>query len=905
MPTPILATKLYLPPPRPEAISRCRLIEQLQGGLRRKLTLISAPAGFGKTTLVSQWVSNCARAVTWLSLDEEDNDLQRLLSYLIAALQTISANMGESILAALQSPQPPETKSILTRLINEITALPDPFILVLDDYHLIDTTAIDSALTFLLEHLPPQAHLALATREDPALPLARLRVQGQLSELRVKDLRFTTSEAAEFLNQRMGLNLSEDDIVALESRTEGWIAGLQLAALSMQGRSDTARFIQAFTGSHHFILDYLVEEVLQRQPALLRRFLLQTSILQRLSGPLCDAVTQQADGSGQLETLERGNLFVVTLDDQRQWYRYHHLFAEVLQTHLLKEQPEQFPTLHWRASQWYEHHDLPADAIYHALAAEDFERAADLVELNWRLMNRRYQYATVVGWMQSLPEELVRVRPVLSAGYAWALMCSGELEAAEPHLQTIERWLNRSNHPDAESTEMVVVNEAEFQSLPATLAAARAYQAQTFGDLPSAIKHAQQALALLPEEYYSERAVPASLLGLSYWANGDLEAAHRSFSEVVTSFKRAGNVLNTIDLSYLLADIRATQGRLRSAFGSYQQAVEIATGYNRAVLRGTADLHLGISELYREWNDLDTAEQQLQISQALDEQATLPGWPHRSGIAQARLKEAQGDLAGALDLLDTAERVYYRSPLPDLRPLAALKARVWLKQGRVNEALNWVQQQGLSVNDNISYLREFEHLTLARVLIAQYRRDKQNGPSSRSSIDGCSTLLKRLLSEAKASGRLASTIEILVLQALMYEVQDNIPAALVPLKQALTLAEPEGYVRLFVNEGTPMAALLREATKYSSTLDYVNQLQSVFGQTEGKKPVAQKLTEPLSERELEVLRLLRTELTGPEIASSLMVSLNTMRTHTKNIYNKLGVNNRRAAVRYAEELDLL
>ena len=911
--TPILATKLYIPPPRPEVVSRSRLIELLQRGLNRKLTLISAPAGFGKTTLVSKWVASCDRAVTWLSLDEEDNDLQRLLSYLIAALQSISANIGESVLAALQSPQPPSTKSILTTLLNEITALPDPFILVLDDYHLINTTAVDSAVTFLIEYLPPQVHLAIATREDPALPLARLRVQGQLSELRVKDLRFSTAEAAEFLNERMGLNLSGEDIVALESRTEGWIAGLQLAALSMQGRSNTTRFIQAFTGSHHFILDYLVEEVLERQPDYIRSFLLQTSMLQRLSGPLCDAVTQQADGEGRLEALERGNLFVVPLDDRRQWYRYHHLFAEVLQARARKEHPKQIPTLHLRASEWYEYHGLPADAIHHALAAEDFERAADLVELTWRIMTRSYQYATVIGWMQALPNQLIRVRPVLSAGYAWALMGSNELEAAEPYLKIIEAWLgatDRNERSDFPSKEMVVVNEAEFQSLPATLATARAYQAQTLGDISSSVKYAQQALELLPEDDYIKRAGPASLLGLTYWANGDLEAAHRAFSDVVKSFQMAGNVLNTVDLGYALADIRATQGRLREALQEYQRALQIATGQDTLVLQGTANLYVGISESYREWNDLEAAAQQLQTSQALDEQAKLPDWQHRYCIAQARIKEAQGDLEGALALLDTAERVYYRSPMPDVRPIAALKARMWVKQGKVKKALKWAQERQLSVDDDICYLREFEHITLARVLIAQYRedkrKDKQNdltNNASRSPIHGAPDLLARLLKAAEATERLGSTIEILILQALMHEAQNNMPAALVPLQRALTLAEPEGYIRLFVDEGAPMAALLREATKHAP--DYVSHLRSAFGQAKNTMPVAQKLTEPLSERELEVLRLLRTELTGPEIARELMVSLNTMRTHTKNIYNKLGANNRQAAVRRAEELNLL
>ena len=404
---PILATKLYIPLPRPNVVLRPRLIERLNEGLHRKLTLISAPAGFGKTTLVSAWVAGCERPVAWLSLDEGDNDPTRFLTYLVAALQTIAPNIGEGVLGVLQSPQPPPTESILTALLNEITTLPDNFVLVLDDYHVIDAKPVDDALTFLLEHLPPQMHLVITTREDPQLPLARLRARGQLTELRAADLRFTPAEAAAFLNQVMGLNLSAEDIAALEDRTEGWIAGLQLAALSMQGREDVPGFIRAFAGDHRYIVDYLVEEVLQRQPERVRSFLLQTSILDRLNGPLCDAVTGQEEGNARLEALERGNFFVVPLDDKRHWYRYHHLFADVLSAHLLAEQPDQVATLHRRASAWYEQHGSAADAIRHALAAEDFERAADLVELAVPAMRRSRQEATVLGWLKALPDELV------------------------------------------------------------------------------------------------------------------------------------------------------------------------------------------------------------------------------------------------------------------------------------------------------------------------------------------------------------------------------------------------------------------------------------------------------------------------------------------------------------------
>ena len=457
MSTPILATKLYIPPSRPKVVLRSRLIERLNEGLSagRKLTLISAPAGFGKTTLVSEWVAGCERLepkvrVAWLSLDEGDNDPVRFLTYLVAALQTIEANIGKGMLGLLQSPQPPPTEAILTALLNEITAIPDDFVLVLDDYHVLDAKPVDQALTFLLEHLPPQMHLVIATREDPHLPLARLRARGQLTELRAADLRFTPAEAAGFLNQVMALNLSAEDITALETRTEGWIAGLQLAALSMRGQQDVPGFIRAFAGDHRYIVDYLVAEVLQRQPEPLRSFLLQTAILDRLNGPLCDAVTTLEGGSARLEALVRGNFFVVPLDDQRHWYRYHHLFADVLRMHLMAEQPDQVSALHRRASEWYEHNGSTDDAIRHALAAEDFERAATLIELAVPEMRRSRQGATVteLGWLKALPDELVHFRPVLSVAYAFALFGGGELGGVEPRLRDAERWLDTADPVD-------------------------------------------------------------------------------------------------------------------------------------------------------------------------------------------------------------------------------------------------------------------------------------------------------------------------------------------------------------------------------------------------------------------------------------------------------------------------
>jgi LuxR family maltose regulon positive regulatory protein len=940
MPAPILAAKLYVPPHRSRIVFRSRLIERLNEGLSGKLTLISAPAGFGKTTLVSEWLAGCGRPVAWLSLDEGDNDPTRFLTYLVAALQTIAASIGKEALAVLQSPQPPPTESILTTLLNDITTISDSFILVLDDYHVIDSQPVDQVLAFLVERQPPQMHLVIATREDPSLPLARLRVRGQLTELRAADLRFTPTEAAEFLNQVMSLDLSAEDIAALEDRTEGWIAGLQLAALSMRGREDVHGFIRSFAGDNRYIVDYLVEEVLQRQPEPVRSFLLQTAILDRLNGPLCDAVTGQADSNARLEALQRGNFFVVPLDDKRQWYRYHHLFADVLQAHWLEAQPDQVATLHGRASAWYERNGLRSDAIRHALAAKDFERAAGLIELAWPAAEEgSIQPAAWLGWVKTLPEGLIHARPVLNVGYAYALLGRGEMEAAEARLKDAERWLEPAEPMKVQletpfvetcpesSRRMVVVDKEQFKSLPAAIAVGRAYIAQAFGNIPDTVRYASRVLEL-PEADPFRHSQASMLLGMTCWASGDLEAANRVFADYTLKLRTAGNIPDAISTTVVLADIRLALGRLHEAIRTIEQLLQFVMDQGEPISPDTADLYRGLSELYLEQGNLEAAAQHLHRSKELGEKAELPVWRYRWCIAQARLHEAQGDLDGALALLDEAERLYMRTPLPDLRPISAKKARIWVAQGRLTQALEWVGERGLSPENDLCYLREFEHITLARILIAQYQNDRND-----SSIHTVMRLLDRLLQAGEEGGRVGSAIEILVLQALAHQAQGNITPALAPLERALTLAEPEGYVCIFVDEGKPMLELLTRIEAKDGTLrvkEYIPHLLSAFelhkkinpsGSTPVEKsrpsvspqpliehevrPAKDMLVEPLSDRELEVLRLLRTDLNGPEIAREIVVSLSTVRTHTQNIYAKLGVNNRRAAVRRAEELDLL
>ncbi|HLZ26240.1 MAG TPA: LuxR C-terminal-related transcriptional regulator [Chloroflexota bacterium] len=896
----LLETKIYLPRVRRGLVPRPRLGERLNGGAELKLTLVSAPAGFGKTTLLAAWLDGFKHAAAWVSLDQSDNHAASFWTYLIAALQTVEPVVGASALSLLQSLQPPPIEAILTLLLNELSAISKDVVLVLDDYHLVDAHDVQEGMVFLLEHLPPRLHLVIASRADPGLPLARLRARGELVEIRAVDLRFTPDEAAAYLNEVMGLQLTADDVAALEGRTEGWIAALQLAALSMQGRSDVTGFIASFAGDDRYIVDYLVEEVLQRQPETVRTFLRDTSILERLSGSLCEAVTGHDGGKAMLEALERANLFVVPLDDRRRWYRYHHLFADVLRARLVDEYPDDVPELHRRASAWYERNGEASQAIRHALAANDFPRAADLIERAMPALSRNRQEAVVLRWLAQLPDEVVRVRPVLSALYGGALLASGQLEGVEARLRDAEWWLNTpadTAETRAALQRMVVVDEQEFRRLPGSIAVWRAGLAQVLGHVDETEAYARRALELVPEDDLLGRGGAAALLGLATWARGDLESAHRTYTAGMQSVQRAGYISDVISGTRFLADIRLGQGRLREAMRTYQQALQLVADQGEPVPRGTADLYVGLSELECERDDLQAATQHLLTGQQLGERTGFPPNRARWCMAMARVREARGDLAGALDLLDEAERLYLPDFSPNVRPVAAVKARVWVALGRLGEAVGWARAQELSVEDDLSYLREFEHLTFARVLLAGR------------AVSDALRLLERLLRAADDAARTGSVIEVQILRALAHHMRGNVAAALVPLERALTLAEPEGYVRIFVDEGLPMATLLEAAAQRRIAPRYTRQLLTALGKAEHTTPVEQDAKriqiEPLSERELEVLRLLGTELNGPEIARHLTVSLNTLRTHTKNLYTKLGVNSRRAAVRRAEELALL
>ena len=899
----LLASKYRVPGARPGTVPRPRLMAGPVGAELPPLIVVAAPAGFGKTTLLADWLAALAgdSAVGWLSLDESDNDLSQFLAYLVSAIGAATDAVGTSALLQLAAASP-SSEPVLTALVNELDRLPTQLVLVLDDYHLVSSPEAHEAMTFLVEHQPPELHVVLATRADPPLPLARLRARGQLREVRAADLRFTVDEAAAYLNESMGLTLSDAQVATLDGRTEGWIAALQLAALSMQGRDDAGAFIAGFAGDDRYVVDYLAEEVLARQPDDVRDFLLATSVLERLNGPLCDAVTGRDDGRATLVALERANLFVVPLDDRRQWYRYHHLFADVLRAHLREQQPEREPELHRRASTWFAAEGDTSQAVSHALAAKDMSRAADLMEPAMPLLGRERREAERARWLQALPDDVLQTRPVLAVTFAGTLAQVSDFATVGDRLSAVEQSLRRADGswPETPPPGFVVVDLDAYRALPASIEMYRAALALHAGDLDGTVRHAREALALAPPDEGLVRAGAGALGGLAAWASGDLDGAHAAYVESVAGLASIGFVADVLGCRIALGDLCQTQGRLGDALRTYQQGLDLASATSTEPVRGAADMHVGTASVLLERGDLAGAAEQLATSQALGEPLWLPQNAYRSRVVSARLREVAGDLDGALVLLDEAERVYNTDYSPDVRPVPAVRARLRIRRGELAQAEAWADERRLSAGDELSYLREYEHVTLARLLLA-----KATGRGDDAALAEAHGLVERLLAAAEAGRRTGIVIELLVLQALAHHAGRDVPAALDALGRAVALAEPEGYLRVFADEGAPMAALLRALARQGPTGAYVRRLLGAVTSDEGQAPVRHGLVEPLSERELDVLRLLSSDLDGPDIARELSVSLNTMRTHTKNIYAKLGVTSRRAAVRQAQELDLL
>ncbi len=892
---PVLATKFFAPVWRGSQVSRPRLVERLDG--RSKLVLLSAPAGFGKTTLLAEWLTATDRPVAWLSLDNDDNNPATFWTYVFRALHLRYPEVGGSAAAILEAAQlPPPIENLLVTVLNEVAALPGEVVLALDDYHVISSQPVHDGMAFLVEHAPPNLRLVIASRSDPTLPLSRLRATGAITEVRAADLRFSPLEATAFLRATMGLDLAPEAVAALESRTEGWIAALQLAALSMQGRDDVAGFIAAFTGNNRYIVDYLVEQVLRRQPEDIRSFLVHTSILDRLRAPLCDAVTGRADAKAILETLERANLFLVPLDDRRQWYRYHHLFADVLRLHLEDETPELVSKLHLRASDWFEADGQRAEAIRSALAGGHFRQAAQLVSIEADATARHHQPRKLVDWLRRLPEDVIRSMPILSVYYGLALQAMGDLEESAARLNDAEKALDAG---------ALAGESAALESLRARISLGRGYLSMAANDVTATVEHATRALGLLVESEYHWRGTGAALLSLARWAQGDLLSAVPTHAVGVESFERAGDSVLAVTSAFAHADLLKARGLLTDARRRYERSLHLAMAQDGPAVLAAANLHFGLCDLFCEFNDLTTAVEHLHQAEALNIPAGPPRTEYRYRVAQARVFQVKGDLAAALAMLDEAEALYLRGSIPNVRPVAAWRARLLIAAGRLDEAVRWVEGEGLAPDDELAYTREYHHITLARVLLARYVAEHDT-----SALAKAEHLLQRLQEAAEAGGRGGAVIETLVLRALADQALGDIGGALTHLADAFRLAAPEGYVRMFLDEGAPMHNLLRHAVGQGIGGDYARRLLGEFGDG-GPRATAPSqlgvpaLPESLTSRELEVLRLVAVGMQNQAIADHLVISLPTVKRHIANVYGKLDVGTRTAAVARATELKLL
>ena len=851
-------------------------MERLNQGMRTKLTLISASAGFGKTTLLSEWVARCKQPVAWLSLDEVDNDPARFLTYLVSALQTIVPNIGKHVLAVLQSPQFPATESLLTSLLNEMSAEPQELMLVLDDYHAIESKPVDNILAFMLGHLPANMHLVIATREDPAFPLTRLRAQAQLTELRAADLRFSPSEAAEFLNRVMGLELSGEDIAALETRTEGWIAGLQLAALSMQGHEDIGGFIQAFTGSHRFVLDYLVEEVLNQQSESIQNFLLRTSILERMCGPLCDAVmgSQFTGGQQFLEKIERANLFINTLDNERRWYRYHHLFAELLHQRLEQSiSKEEKARLHIQASEWLEHNGHMNEAFRHAVAANDIQRAEQLIDSRKMSLHQRIIAMPVLDWLSSLPKAVLDARPGLWVHAATLSLMVGQVSQVEKNLRSAEAALAHFE-PSAETRDLI-----------GRMACARATRAVMQLDPETMLTQAQHALQNLHPENWTFLFIAHWALANAQRVKGDRHAAALASRECMALTQKPISVFSRIMAFMTRALLQELDNQLFQAVESYQQALQLSSDHPQPNI---TEAHFGLARIYYEWNNLELAEQHAQSSAQLSR--LFDRGIDRFIVNEmflARVKISRGDISGAAALISSIEKSVSDHDFTHCLPeVAAGKIALLIQQQKLAEALPLAQKYELLLNQ-------------ARVLILQ-------GDSS-----AALKILDPYCQQMQARDWKDQLLKGITLQALALYSQGEKEKAISGLKEALTMAKAGGFMRLFLDEGAPMASLLTEACLQGIKSDYLNQILSAFkiGRQAGQKQPSlapdQPWIEPLSQRELEVLRLIAQGLSNREIAERLFLALSTVKGHSRVIFDKLQVQRRTEAVARAREIGLL
>jgi LuxR family maltose regulon positive regulatory protein len=898
----IVVTKLSIPPPRAQLVPRPALIERLNSGIDRKLTLVSAPAGFGKTTLVSDWVDGLQATgkidgrplkVAWLSLDEDDNDPVRFLTYFSSALNWIDDQkaIGKGALGILQAPQPPPQNAILISLINDLASIPDKIAFVIDDYHMVESELVHQAVQYLLENLPPQLHPVILTRQDPHLPISKLRASNQISELRAADLRFNQSEAAAFLNTVMGLNLSEQDVARLEARTEGWIAGLQLAALSIQGRSDASSRIEVFSGSNRLVLDYLMEEVLEGQPEHIEQFLLRTSILDKLSGPLCDALTGQADGQATLEMLDDANMFLIPMDEERRWYRYHHLFAQMLHQRLCQSQPEEVSSLCMRASHWLNQQGLHREAIRYSLEGRDYEGAAESISAIAVDILQKGQHTEIVKWIDELPEELVNEQPYLCVLHAWSLQLTGDLETAEDRLVKAEIALKEGK----------CKTDGDLNLIQGLIDSRRAYSSFMRGEHKKTITFAQKAVDGLPSDANLIRAQTALYQGIAYRYSGQMDLALAVYTGILPIPQSiAGSSIAAF--CYLhLGDLYSELARLHKAKEIYEQGlrmIERQFGHSEVPFSGY--FYVSIGQILRQWNQLEDAYQLTSKGLALCRDWNVADILAFSYLEFAYINQAMGEDEQALESLEKATGVFRRISAWGVDIAEANQAKFDILNGNVASAESWVRRNDLEGIRDFRFHRDLEYLVLARALLS-LKRFKE-----------AQALLEIIIHNSIKAGRAYAELEGHILVALAFSAQGDLNRALAHLEKALAIGEPEDFIRIFIDEGDKMAQLLYQALQAKIAPEYVQRIMNSFAIDEsypsaaGKSSTRQSsLIEPLSEREIEVLELIAKGLTNQVIADRLVLSLHTVKAHTRNIYGKLDVHNRTQAADRARSLGIL
>ncbi|MBN1190376.1 MAG: hypothetical protein JXA46_11535 [Dehalococcoidales bacterium] len=902
----LLSTKFHVPSCFPGMVYRPRLQALLQSGLNGRLLLISAPAGFGKTSLLSEWLADCRGITAWISLDKGDNDPAKFLRYLIASLQPagpIAVKMSDALLSPSQSGVP-DIEPLLTLLLNELAGITERILIVLDDYHLIENRDIHGAVSFLIENAPSRVHVVVSTRSDPPLPLARWRARGQMVEIRGDNLRFTSGETKALFTHFNGPELSENDIDFLAEKTEGWAAGLRMALLSMQGRNDPSEFVRTFSGSHRYIMDYLLEEVLHRQTDEIQAFLLQTAILERLHGDLCGAVTGQTGGRQKLAMLEKANMFVLPLDDQRQWYRYHHLFADLLQARLREQYPAMLNTFHIRASRWYEDNGMIAGAISHALAAADYERAAYLLEKETIPLITRGELSTLLDWSEKIPHSIIGTRPRLCVDLSWAFIFAGRTPDAESLLEKAVSRINRDNLAGIEGDVTAGVTgdrpDGETRDILGNVAAQRAFIADMCGDAAGAIEQAAKADVLVARTDSLIRSVIPFVFARAYRLDGEMGKATEKLYEVAEFARAAGNIMTLSTASYELAALWKIEGRLRKAAELYEDTLKLAGEKNARYFGSVAKLDAGMSDLLREWNQLEAA-----LPKAAGAIERMKTWNYPSDLVIAcimlsRVRKACGDLDGSEATLEKAEHVKRNSIL--FAPLGTMleteRVKLWIARGNLAAAGRWMEECQQSSTGPL-LLRELEHIAVSRIYLAQGNPAKARD------------ILTDLAEAAGQGGRFGTLIEVLVLLALAFKAENDESGALTALEKALRLAEPEGYIRVFVDEALPMAEMLftfkhrrqKEADVRSVGKDYISTLLAAFPGTSsaGRKGIV----EDLSERELEVLRLAASGMTNKQIAAELFITAGTVKAHTASIYRKLDADNRSRAIALARELKLI